>query len=151
MYRRTNIACKSHASKVMASFWALFWTLTTFPSSLTDELPSTIKALNDGWLTTYQISTIVVRAAFFTWYTYITHTHVFISLTPKPGSAIRNSRGQPPLLHQRRIKLLETHQQIRTTRPPRIHLQRAILLPKRHRQRTHPHGRIRRTASTGIP
>jgi hypothetical protein len=44
--------------------------LTTFPSSLTDELPSTVKALNDGWLTTYQISTIVVRAAFFTWYTY---------------------------------------------------------------------------------
>ena len=27
-----------------------------------DELPSTVKALNDGWLATYQISTVVVRA-----------------------------------------------------------------------------------------
>jgi len=34
--------------------------------ALADELPSTIKALNDGWLASYQISTVVVRALF-TW------------------------------------------------------------------------------------
>jgi len=37
---------------------------TTFFLALADELPSTIKALNDGWLATYQISTVVVRALF---------------------------------------------------------------------------------------
>ena len=87
-----------------------------------------------------------------------THSHIFISihtspsLSPEiPGSAIRNSRNPPPLLRQRRVKLLERHQQIRTTRAPNIHLWRPLLLPKRHRQRTDPHGRIRRAARARVP
>jgi hypothetical protein len=55
MYRRTNIACKSGASK------GDLGPISNHASFL-DELPSTVKALNDGWLATYQISTVVVRA-----------------------------------------------------------------------------------------
>jgi hypothetical protein len=55
MYRKTNIACRHPVPRV-----TIGPTLTTI--YLADELPSTVKALNDGWLATYQISTVVVRA-----------------------------------------------------------------------------------------
>lgn len=54
MYRRTNIACKSPRFQVIS--------VPLDHVSPVDELPSTVKALNDGWLATYQISTVVVRA-----------------------------------------------------------------------------------------
>lgn len=85
MYRRTNIACKSRAFPkkkdlplgTILTFLFLFLHHVT----LTDELPSTVKALNDGWLATYQISTVVVRP-FFTWVhvTHNSHIHIHIHI-----------------------------------------------------------------------
>lgn len=85
---------------------------------------------------------------------YFFSIHLFLTHTKharNPGSAIGTNRSPPPLLCQKRIKLLERDQQIRTTRAPHIHIQRPLLLHKRHRQRTHPHGRIRRASRAGIP
>jgi hypothetical protein len=70
MYRRTNIACTSVRPPCPTPLRPIL--THVFPRL--DELPSTVKALNDGWLATYQISTVVVREFLLTWYIY---THAY--------------------------------------------------------------------------
>lgn len=111
---------------------------------LPDELPSTIKALNDGWLATYQISTVVVRALS-RWYHLqlnerITHnstTHLSTILT---GSVVRRRRGPPSHSDQRRFELPQGRRQRRQARALNIHIHRTLLLHQRDDQRTHPDG-----------
>ena len=61
------------------------------------------------------------------------------------GRAICSRRGPPPLLRQKRSEFPQKRRSQREARAPNIHVSRAVLLRERGGQRTHPHGRVRRT------
>ena len=98
-----------------------------------DELPATVKSLNDSWLSTYQSSTVVVRRF------YPDHGGA-PSDEVLPGRAICNRRGQPSHLRQKRGEFPQKRRTQLNARAPDIYLSRAVLLHQRGSQRAHSHG-----------